>query len=173
MPKKARKPVERLLTETERFAVRMEKIGRIAESLGLDFSQLMKTLQAPTPVQEFKLGGKAKGKIGSREGKSSEGGSAGGSWRETLNLFRSGVELTEIAEQRGLARSTIGGHLVKAIGEGEMKIEEWIDAEAIEKIENVLNQEEGLTLSELKSRLPEEINYEQIRAVIAARGKLI
>lgn len=183
-PRKLKKAVDKLLLEAERFAVRMEKVGRIAASLNTDFGALMQTLQAPTPVTEVetvsgvksiggKRGGRATQKRAAADG-SGTGASKEASWRETLVLFREGVPLEEIAEKRRLAFSTIQGHLAKAIGQGELKVEEWISADIIEKIENVLNQsEEGLKLTEIKSRLPEEVGYGQIRAVIASREKAL
>jgi uncharacterized protein YpbB len=57
---------------------------------------------------------------------------------ESLELFKSGKPIEEIAEQRGLAVSTVQGHLAQFVLSGELEPQQLIAQEIID-VAAVLN----------------------------------
>ena len=87
--------------------------------------------------------------------------------KETLALFKQGCNPPEIARRRELAVSTVFGHLHKLIGVGEIKARQCISDEIIKKVLQARKQVSNKSsIKELKELLPEEITYEEIRAVM-------
>lgn len=92
----------------------------------------------------------------------------GESERETLAFFHKGLKPEEIAAKRGLARSTIYGHLCTLITYGELSSKQCVADYVITKVlqtRKKLGQQ--AKLKEIKDMLPIEITYEEIRAVLA------
>ena len=86
----------------------------------------------------------------------------------SLDLFKSGSSIEEVARQRELAVSTIETHLVRFIPTGEIKLTEIVQADKIETIRNAvikLNAEQGI--GPIKEFLGEDYSYGEIRAVVA------
>ncbi|WP_317899965.1 helix-turn-helix domain-containing protein [Aurantibacillus circumpalustris] len=91
---------------------------------------------------------------------------------QTYNLFKQGLKVEDIAKQRGFALSTIQGHLIPYIATGEVLIDDLVSKEKQNLIAKALekfNYEEGL--NPIKSNLPEEISFSEIRYVMAHRLK--
>jgi uncharacterized protein YpbB len=92
--------------------------------------------------------------------------------RVTLQLFRNGKSIQEIASARSLAYSTVEGHLAGFVSTGEVGVLEIVDRFKVDKISHLLNKNSGISASELKQKLGEEYSYGQIRAVMSHCGKL-
>ncbi|MFO3797663.1 MAG: helix-turn-helix domain-containing protein, partial [Anaerolineales bacterium] len=94
---------------------------------------------------------------------------AGGTVEYTVRLFSEGKKPEQIAQERGLALSTIYGHLAQGIASGKLNVEDVVPLEARRQIEQAI-QKVGSTqaLSPIKALLPEEITYDMIRCVLAA-----
>jgi uncharacterized protein YpbB len=71
----------------------------------------------------------------------------GGTYQDTLDLHRKGISLKEIAEVRGLALSTIKGHMAKWILTGDVNVSELLPAEAIQEVSRFLKQNPEKTVS--------------------------
>ncbi len=95
----------------------------------------------------------------------------GDSEKNTYSLFEQGCKPNEIAKKRGLVISTVFGHLHKFISIGKISAGQCVSNEVIKKIlqakQQILNKS---SLKELKKILPEEITYEEIRAVLADKS---
>lgn len=88
----------------------------------------------------------------------------------TLNFFREGKTMGEIASLRKLTLGTISAHLLPFVQQGEIRIDEVVPEQRRLKIEEALqkaNYEEGLT--PVKEILPEDYTYQEIRFVQAYR----
>lgn len=86
----------------------------------------------------------------------------------TLDMFRSGMAIEEIAEARNLTRTTIEMHLVKFIQTGEISLEDLVLERKIEPIRNaILRLNAGLAVAPVKEFLGENYSYAEIRAVMA------
>jgi len=86
----------------------------------------------------------------------------------TLGLFREGQDIATIAENRQLARSTIEGHLVQAVDEGEiLDIDRLFSAEKRRSIEAAIAKFGPDRLSLVMENLGEGYTYGELRLVRA------
>lgn len=90
----------------------------------------------------------------------------GDSSRLTLQLFKGGRSITDIASERGLASSTIYAHLAEFITTGELDILDLLDDGKLSSILNEINEGPTLTATELKTRLGSQISYGDIKAAM-------
>ncbi|MFH1849453.1 MAG: helix-turn-helix domain-containing protein [archaeon] len=87
----------------------------------------------------------------------------------TLNIFKKGHSVPEIAYKRKLAFSTIENHLRKLLEEGKIELHELLDEDKIKLIEAAA--ENCDSLKEIKERLSEDITYSEIRYELTALGR--
>ena len=90
-------------------------------------------------------------------------------YRISLELFRDGRSIEEIARERGLQPSTVGSHLARFVATGEIQLHELVPVHKVETIRNaVLKFNDGGELSPIKEFLGDNYSYGEIRAVIAS-----
>ncbi len=90
--------------------------------------------------------------------------------RATLQAFRGGESVQEIAQRRGLAMGTIYGHLLTAIEAGEpVEIGRLLTAEQERQIAAALAKTGPGNLTGAKELLGDEIDYGQLRIYRAAK----
>jgi len=96
---------------------------------------------------------------------------AGGTVEYTAKLFAEGMTPEQIARERGLAVTTIYGHLAQWIAAGKLNVAQVIPDDVRLQIEQAI-QQVGSTqyLSPIKALLPESIDFNMIRCVVAAQG---
>lgn len=89
----------------------------------------------------------------------------------SLDMFRDGKSMEEIASTRGLGLSTIEGHLARFVSSGELRLDQVVAPEKIETIRKAIDecQEPGF-IGPIKTALGNEYSYGEIRAVMAAVG---
>lgn len=90
---------------------------------------------------------------------------------ETLQLFRLGMDAASIAQQRGLAPSTIYSHLARAIQNGDVKLQDVtaLDEKTITLLRNAIEQyEEEGRLKPVFDALNGEYDYNILRCIKAA-----
>ncbi len=86
----------------------------------------------------------------------------------TYQMYKEGRAIDEIAVERGLSVSTIESHLSYYIANGDLDINIFVQTDkqlAIKKAAELFGSE---SLKVLKDNLPEEINYGEIRMVLAS-----
>jgi uncharacterized protein YpbB len=98
--------------------------------------------------------------------KKKEKAEKGSSLRETLALYRAGKSLEEISKYRGLAMSTLEGHLALLVKSGELDIHELMGDQRLEVILDVLNSTGNTSMTMAKQKLGEGYSYGEIRAVL-------
>jgi ATP-dependent DNA helicase RecQ len=86
----------------------------------------------------------------------------------SLDMFRDGKTLEEIALSRDLTANTIEGHLALFIPMGKVQLEELVAAEKIEPIRAAIRRHGMAALGPIKTDLGDEYSYGEIRAVIAS-----
>ncbi len=87
----------------------------------------------------------------------------------SLEMFKSGVSVAEIAQVRGVTKSTVETHLVRFISTGEVSLDELVPPEKVEPIRNaVMKFSETGAIGPVKEFLGENYSYGEIRAVLAA-----
>ncbi len=86
----------------------------------------------------------------------------------SLELFKSGKSIKEIAKERNFALSTIEGHLLPFVEEGTIKIEELLSYHKIGTIEKTINEfAENTSSTLIKEKLGENFSFAEIRFVKA------
>lgn len=90
--------------------------------------------------------------------------------QETLQRWREGRGVGEIAEVRGLAISTIEGHLAYFVGTGEVPLEAVVPTEKATRIREAIRTHGAFPRGALKAMLGDDISYGQIDAVLTEEG---
>lgn len=81
-------------------------------------------------------------------------------------LFLQGKSIQEIAEERGLAITTIEGHLAHFVGKGELDIQELVTKDKIAIIQQTASDLGKDSLKAIKEHLGEACSYGEIRLVV-------
>jgi ATP-dependent DNA helicase RecQ len=89
--------------------------------------------------------------------------------RLSLELFRQGKSIREIATTRNFVDSTIEGHLASFIPTGEISINDLVPESKVTEILEVLKQIGGNAALPIKEKLGEDYSYGEIRAVMNYR----
>ncbi|PFB32182.1 DNA helicase RecQ [Bacillus cereus] len=88
---------------------------------------------------------------------------------ETYEMYKQGIDLNEIAKERGLSRQTIENHLIRSFEDGmEIDWNSFVPAEYESLIETAVQNAEG-GLKSIKEQLPNEVSYFMIRAYLQFR----
>lgn len=94
----------------------------------------------------------------------------GDTQRLSLELFKQGKTIEKIAEERGLNKSTIEGHLASFIFTGEVAVNEIVKEDKLKVIVDVIEEMGDLRISLYKDRLGEDYSYSEIKAVLNWRA---
>jgi hypothetical protein len=87
--------------------------------------------------------------------------------RITLELYRTGKAIQEIAAERGLTRITIEGHLAHWVEQGELAIGELVEDLAVDEIAAAFEGRDTLYLAPVKTQLDNRYDYGTLRLVAA------
>ena len=83
----------------------------------------------------------------------------------SLELFRSGKSIEEVAKIRGMAPSTIEAHLVHFVETGEIGIERMVNAVKTAVISHWFLRNSTLGLASAKAELGDDVSYSELRFV--------
>jgi hypothetical protein len=84
----------------------------------------------------------------------------------TLELYRSGKTIPEVAKIRNMAVSTIEGHLGHFILSGKVSVEELVSKEKIEPIMKAIREAGSESLGLIRSKLGDGFSFSEIRTVL-------
>jgi ribonuclease D len=87
----------------------------------------------------------------------------------TLDLWRAGLSLDQIASQRSLSKTTIEGHLAEAVALGLTTIEGLISPEDVTEILTLVTAKPTEVLSEIKAHFADKYSYGQIKIALNSR----
>ncbi len=90
----------------------------------------------------------------------------------SLDLYKAGKTIDEIAQERSLARSTIEGHLAHFVGRGELDIHDLMDAAAVEEIAAYYVDHQTTAASEVRAHFGEKYSYGELRLVKEYLGRV-
>ena len=127
--------------------VKLEKYGKEIIDIVTDYCDEM-NIKPPSPPKENKKEKKLDTK------------------HQTWQLWKKGATPQEIAKERGLALTTIVGHLAHGIAEGEVDVFKLVPEEKVEKISNYFLNSESKQLKEAKEILGEDYSYDELRYVL-------
>lgn len=83
----------------------------------------------------------------------------------SFELFSKGKTLEEVAQERGLATSTIEGHLAHFVGTGEIAIEKFLTPEKLSKIKAFFSGADDRSLGPAKAALGDDYSWGELRMV--------
>ncbi len=86
--------------------------------------------------------------------------------RVTIDLFKAGKAIPQIAAERDLAPGTIEAHLAQAVAAKELDILDLVTKQAIEQISDYFSTASSLSLAEAKERFGEQYSFGQLRLVL-------
>lgn len=89
----------------------------------------------------------------------------GTSHRDTLQLYKEGKSVDEIAQLRNLAVTTIEGHLASFIYSGNIDLDDLVHPTKSKAILSVIS-DVGMTATSIKQKLSSDYSYGEIRAVM-------
>jgi energy-coupling factor transporter ATP-binding protein EcfA2 len=93
----------------------------------------------------------------------------GGTFKDTLNLYREGKSIDEIATIRSLSSGTIKSHIAKWIRTGEINILDLMKEEKISVIEKAIEKHGYDNYGALKNELGYLFDYNELRMVVSYR----
>jgi len=92
--------------------------------------------------------------------------------KQTYQLWKKGLSITEIVTIRQLKISTIYDHIVEiAIYELYFPLEKYVSQETLGEITNAISKVRTNRLKDIKELVDDQINYFQIRLVLAVKNK--
>lgn len=90
---------------------------------------------------------------------------------ESLQLLRQGNDVVKIADIRGLAKTTIEGHLADYILTGEVEVTQLVPEQKLLVILKTLEEMTDTPMGQVKQRLGDDFSYGEIRAVVNYRER--
>jgi DNA-binding NarL/FixJ family response regulator len=148
------------LTDSILKDVHQYDFSKLAEQRASDRAKTLAEIRSKTVT----LHGKNKPNGKKKKGKKKDEPST---YDITVRLLESGLDLEAIAKERGLARSTIEGHLAKAVEEKRVSIYSFMSEEQVTLIEKAIREmPEDFTSKDLFIYLKGEFSYSQLRAVM-------
>lgn len=88
----------------------------------------------------------------------------------SLQMFQSGMNIAEIAKERGLVITTIEGHLIQYLPSGEITVEDLVDGKIIDEIIKTIDNMKFKSLTELRKALNDRYSYSQLRLALMKKG---
>jgi hypothetical protein len=86
--------------------------------------------------------------------------------KESLQLFKNGKSVKEIANERELNETTIIGHLASFISTGEIKITDLISEDHYKELKVLIPKHKFDNLSDLKHQIDDKYTYGELRLVL-------
>jgi predicted transcriptional regulator len=85
----------------------------------------------------------------------------------SFELYKSGKNVEEIAEERGLAHTTISTHLSQCVAKGLLPVGDFISPEKMEVVIKAYQEVKSTKLTDVKAVLGGEYSYEDVRFALA------
>ena len=156
--KKKQKEVYELLVFFERKKQQLTKVSDISRRLTEPFSvaDVLSVIAAPSQPAPVAEAAKPAAKAPKGETK-----------RVSLQLFREGKTIQEIAKERGLVTATIEGHLISFIPTGETRVEDFVTPEKMKTILDFFREHPDCkNSSDAKEALGNNFSYIEIKAAM-------
>ncbi|WP_207424099.1 helix-turn-helix domain-containing protein [Desertivirga brevis] len=92
--------------------------------------------------------------------------------RQSLELFKAGKQISEIAKERNLTAGTVEGHLISYIGTAELDFYELVPKKKAQQIIETIETQRLRSLNEIKSILGDDFSFGEIKAVLKHLGAI-
>jgi hypothetical protein len=96
----------------------------------------------------------------------------GESRRISLQLFKEGKSIADIAAERGFSVSTIEGHLATFVSTGEVDVLDLVDITTLNALNTLLETEPDVVFSVIRNKIGNSISYAAVKAVVNYRERL-
>ena len=83
----------------------------------------------------------------------------------SFELWLKHKDLKKVAQERGLAVSTIEGHLARFVGTGEVPVTDFVEGKKLEKLLAFFRKNPDIPLGEAKAQLGDNYSYGELRMV--------
>ncbi len=83
----------------------------------------------------------------------------------SLQLFKEGLSVPEIATKRGLVNGTIEAHLIKYVATGELEITDLMPEEKYLELKKIMQKTKYEGTNDLKHKIDDKFTYNEIRMV--------
>ncbi len=160
------KDLQELMLLYERKKQQIKQALQLAEALqnAVDINKLLQFAeQSQKPQVEL-----TKENTAAKQGNPEKGESS----RLSLDMFKQGTSIADIAAERSMAISTIESHLAGFVSTGEVDILDLIDNTSLEEITGIIDAEPEITFKGIKEKVEDNITYGAIRAVINYRERV-
>ncbi len=83
----------------------------------------------------------------------------------SLDLWREFRDINKVAEKRGLAVSTVEGHLAVCVEKGQIEVNEVVEEKTLKKLTLFFQEHGDILLGEAKTKLGDGVTYRDLRFV--------
>ncbi|WP_445733664.1 helix-turn-helix domain-containing protein [Mariniflexile sp.] len=148
-----------MLPVTEKQLLAVNGMGKVrAEKYGTEIIDIIKNYCAENAIDPNAI---VRKKEKPQKGKSNKEDTK----NISLQLFKNGLSIVEIAKERNFTTGTIEGHLAHFIPTGAIKVTDIIPVEKYEELRTIMQKETFESFSELKSKIDAKFSYNEIRLV--------
>ena len=149
------------IDEIAAFIEQIEDMGLIKRTSLDDYYSILELTEAGRKVLDEKI------KIQLLFIKKEKPLTVGDTERATLELFKKGKSVPEIAYERKLAFSTIFEHMRRLLANGYVSSAEFVEQDKIDEILEARSKlKRHFRLREIKEILPDDITYDEIKCVL-------
>ncbi|MET0462396.1 MAG: helix-turn-helix domain-containing protein [Chitinophagaceae bacterium] len=177
------KTLEELVNYLPQDDAELERISGFGKvkvgSYGGEFLEIIRSycaengLSSNMPEQKEKKRSKAEKPVSAKEEKASKEKSSSkkpDTKAESYRMFREGMKVADVASGRGLAVSTIEGHLAHYVQQGDIQIDELVSPAVVSLINDAIGRIETVSIGGLKSLVGDGASFGEIRFVLAWRN---
>jgi hypothetical protein len=83
----------------------------------------------------------------------------------SFELWQKHRDIIKVAQERGMAPSTIEGHLAHFVGTGKLAVEDFVDSQKMNPISTFFTKNPEATLGEAREQLGEDYSYTELKFV--------
>jgi ATP-dependent DNA helicase RecQ len=89
-------------------------------------------------------------------------------YQVTRDMYKQGISIDDIAEQRKMSPQTIANHLAQFVETGELPVEDFVDHRKIDQLRSLIDKHGYMSLKTIKENAGEDITYNDIRFVVSS-----
>ncbi len=154
------------LADTLTALKKVKGIGKkLAEKYGEELVALVSQYRQEHNIEEVKLPETVSEQVVPEKKEKAQ--KKGYTQKITFELFEKGLNVAEIAKERGLVETTIEGHLAFLVKKGEVQISALMTDEKRQAAEQKIGMLKGESLTQLKTALGDDYSYGEIKLVKA------
>jgi ATP-dependent DNA helicase RecQ len=141
--------------------VKIQRYGKEFLDLVIDFTR-KRNLTGRIHLKQPKRERKTSRPIKTEEGKYRN------TYQVSFDMYKSGISLNDIAEQRQMGTGTISSHLAQFVESGDLNAEDFVPREKLHHILKLIGEHGCKSLKAIKDNASEDVAYDDIRFAIAA-----